>query len=149
MTLGMRVFLAIVALIVSGGCEATHAQSDPHLVSEWSFQSPRGWTKAGNQTWRSSTPPQLISLHIMPARRPVDLRIMFDPYGTTSTRLTLCHGLPALFGESRPWFGSVVSDEIATQKSGSIAVASYHYPRFYNPDAGAESSIRSICPRAH
>jgi len=146
---GMRVFVAIVALIIAGGCEAPRVQSDPRIVSEWSFRPPRGWIKAGDQTWRSSSPPQLVSLQVMPERRPRNLREILDPYGTTYLRTTLCHGVPALFGESRPWFGRVNEDEIATQQSGSIVVASYYYPRFYSPDADAERSIRSLCPKAH
>ena len=145
----MRVFAVTVALIIAGGCEAPRVQSDPHLVSEWSFQPPRGWTAAGNQTWRSSIPPQLVSLHVMPARRPRNLRSLLDPYFTTYSRTALCHGVPALFGESRPWFGQTIADEIAMQQSGSIAVASYYYPRFFSPDADAERSIRSLCPKTH
>jgi hypothetical protein len=144
----MRVLLVIAALIIAAGCEAPRTKNDPRLVSDWSFQPPHGWTEVGNQSWRSSSPPQLIALHIMPAaaRHPIDLRWVLEPYSMKTTRITLCHGLPALFGERHFWFGSNV-DEIATQKSGSIAIASYYYPRFYDSDASAESSIRSICPR--
>jgi hypothetical protein len=58
-------------------------------------------------------------------------------------------GVPALFAKWRPWFGQTIQDEIATQQSGSIAIASYYYQRSYNPDAEAERSIRSLCPKAY
>ena len=145
----MRAFVVTVAIIITGGCEAPRVQNDPRLVSEWSFQPPRGWNETENQTWRSSSPPQTVSLQIMPARRLRNLRSLLDPYNTTYSRTTLCHGVPALFGEWRPWFGRIIEDEIATQQPGSIAVASYYYPRFYSPDIGAERSIRSLCPKAH
>jgi hypothetical protein len=145
----MRAFVVTVALIIAAGCQAPRVRSDPRLVSEWSFRPPRNWTEAENQTWRSSGPPQLVSLQVMPARRPRNLREILDPYGTTYSRTILCHGVPALFGEWRPWFGRVVGDEIAAQHSGSIAVASYYYPRLNSPDADAERSIRSLCPKPH
>jgi hypothetical protein len=65
------------------------------------------------------------------------------------SRITLCHGRTALFGEWRPWFGTTIEDEVAAQQSGSIAVAGYYYPRFYHADADAEASIRSLCPKGH
>jgi hypothetical protein len=145
---GMRVFV-IVALIIAGGCQAPRAHSDPRLVSKWLFQAPRGWAEAKDQTWRSSSTPELVSLQIMPERRPRDLREILNPYNTTYSRVTLCRGVPALFAKWRPWFGQTIQDEIATQQSGSIAIASYYYQRSYNPDAEAERSIRSLCPKAY
>jgi hypothetical protein len=144
-----RVLAAAVALVIAGGCGAPRVRNDPRLVSQWSFHSPDGWTEVGNQRWRSSNPPQLVSLHIMPAHRRKQLRRLLDPFSTTYSRIALCHGVPALFGEWRPWFGGTVKDEVAAQQSGSVAVASYYYPRAYTPDADAEQSIRSLCPKAH
>lgn len=144
----MRVFVVAAALIIAGGCEAPRIRSDPHLVSEWSFHQPRGWTETGTLSWRSLNPPQLVSLQVVAAPRPRSLRNFLDPYSTTYSRTTLCHGVQALFGEWRPWLGRTIEDEVATQQSGSIAIARYYYPRFYGPDADAERSIRSLCPKA-
>jgi hypothetical protein len=144
-----KVLAVAVAFIVSGGCAAPRTPNDPRLVSQWSFHSPSGWTQVGNQRWRSSNLPQLVSVHVMPAHRGKPLRSLLDPFSTTYSRITLCHGVPALFGQWRPWFGGTVEDEVAAQQSQSVAVASYYYPRAYAPDADAERSIRSLCPKAH
>ena len=143
-----RCLAVAAAFVVAGGCQAPRIPNDARLVSQWSFHPPSGWADAGNQSWRSLTPPQLVSLHVMPPLRRKPLRWILDPFSTTYSRITLCHGVPALFGEWRPWFGGTVKDEVAAQQSGSVAVASYYYPRVYTPDAGAERSIRSLCPKA-
>jgi hypothetical protein len=165
MTLGeaahVRALIAVAAIGLAAGCSAPHFSSvSPRIMAEWSFQPPRGWEAftirpplgmppiPGVRSWRTSFPPQIISLHIMPQRHLSSLQPMaFGPFFNTVSRITLCHGLPALLGLGRPPFGSVVSDGVATQQHGSVAIASYSYPRFWSPDPNAEASIRSLCPR--
>jgi hypothetical protein len=71
----------------------------------------------------------------------------FGPFFTAGSRITLCHGLPALLGHENAPFSMSIDEAVATQQRGSVAVASYTYPRFSPPDPAAEASIRSLCPR--
>jgi hypothetical protein len=87
----------------------------------------------------------MVSLQVLPAHRP--LRQILDPFFTSYSDITICHGLPARFGKRRAWVSSNVEDEVAAQHAGSIAIASYTYARGFPPDPSAEASIRSICPK--
>jgi hypothetical protein len=150
----LRCFVALSAIC---GCAQPQTTS-PRIASTWRFDPPRGWipSKAsvpfgmaplpGVREWRSWKLVQTISLQILPAGRPRRLRAILDPYFTTYSKISLCHRLPALFGKARPPFGWIISDEVAMEQRGSIAIASYYYPRFAEPDAAAETSLRSLCP---
>jgi hypothetical protein len=86
-----------------------------------------------------------MSLTVMRARRP--LRKTLDPFFTNTLTVTVCHGIQALFLQSRPPFGSVVNDAIEIRQGSMAAVARYFYPRSTPPDPRAEASLRSLCPR--
>jgi hypothetical protein len=75
------------------------------------------------------------------------LRKTGDPFFTSVSTLTLCHGIRALFLQSRPPFGTSISDEIAMRENGMVAVARYSYSRGMAPDPRAEISLTSLCPR--
>lgn len=98
------------------------------------------------RSWSPRNGLQIVSLQILPAPRPRELRSVLDPYFTKYTVITLCRGLPALFGEERTPFGTSVKDEVATEAAGSIAIASYRYSRFGPPDPAGEAALRSLCP---
>jgi hypothetical protein len=152
---------ALVALLC--GCAGGHITvtqvTGSGVVSQWEFQPPRSWVSvdpargpfplalSGARQWRSSDSLESISLQVMPTRQPRRLRAILDPYFTVYSRISVCRNLPALFGRQRLPFGRVISDEIAIEQRGSIAVASYYYPRFRSPDVSAEKSLRTLCPK--
>jgi hypothetical protein len=94
---------------------------------------------------RAMAPAQWMSLTVMRARRP--LRETTDPFFTNVSTVTVCHGIRALFLQSRPPFGTGISDEIEIRENGMAAVARYSYPRGMTPDPRAETSLTSLCPR--
>jgi hypothetical protein len=158
-----RTLIAAAAILFAAGCTPPQPPPvSPRLMAEWSFQPPRGWEAftlegplrpplPGMRSWRTSFPPQIISLSVMSQRHLQSLRnfqmIMFGPFFVAVTRITLCHGLPGLLAHQRAPFGMSIDDSVAMQQPGSAATASYTYPRFSSPEPDAEASIRSLCPR--
>jgi hypothetical protein len=151
--------IAVAAMLFAASCSAPQPAVSPQLMDAWSFHPPHGWVSftikgpfgqpgsPGRRSWRTSTPPQILSLNVMPARRPLDLQLIAGSFFTSSSHITLCRGLPALLNRERLPFGMSIKDSVATQQAGSIAIATYYYPRFFPPDPSAEASIRSLCPR--
>lgn len=147
---------AAAALCGCAASQTTHSE----IASQWLFQPPRGWLEVRNPSgpfglpampgvreWRSPNTTDLISLHVMPSRRPGRLRSVLDPYFTTYSGISGCRGLPALFGQEHSPFGRITSDEVAMEQRGSIAIASYYYSRFSRPSASAKKSLRTLCPK--
>jgi hypothetical protein len=157
----LRRFTGALALAIL--CSCTQHQSRlaavPVESAGWTFRPPPSWRAVGKQVtifglpsvrgvrqWRSRSRAQSISFHVTPVKGSVELRARLDPYLTQYSTLAVCRGLHALYGRWRPPFGLVVSDDVAMERPGSIAVATYFFPRSATPDPDAEKSIRTLCP---
>jgi len=140
-----RPLATAAALLFTAGCFTQRTPADAQLIAQWRFAPPRDWVPSRTNEWESANSHGLLSLQVLPAKRP--LRAIIDPYFTEYASVKLCRGTPALLGKWRPPFGFTISDEIAMQQPGSIAIATYLYPRRFSADPAAETALRSLCPR--
>jgi hypothetical protein len=147
-----------LTLSLTGCIYPPHGNVSPSVLSAWTFHPPQGWiagapnlgplvapTWSPQREWHTLTPPQLMSLTVMRARRP--LRETADPFFTSASTVTVCHGIRALLLQSRQPFGMSISDEIEIREDGMAATATYFYPRGVAPDPRAETLLRTLCPR--
>lgn len=142
-----RWFCALATIVALAACVGPQVRNSPLLVSQWSFKPPAGWADAGNQAWQSADRLEFVSLHVLPARNNVYLVKMVSPRDSKIAYITLC-GVRALFAQWRPWFGRTYSDEVVAQRPGSVAIATYYYPRLSSPDSNVERSLRTLCPKS-